>query len=418
VCDGLLAADSTVPRIIADFPTGCPRRKGVAPRLESSSLLFRNRLTVGCETAVIGKRLPSQESAFEINRTADAAPFVPKQITIPPFDGNISFNAQHAPIGAFMSFTCGHFGHFGHFGSGGGIGVEIGRPANQNIYVGMKRGDRRSSAAIRCLPFVRGAGAGGSPVPAEEHYSVEHAPPAPQTSGVTCYAADQVRRHYGWATDAWVTPDFTFSVYTPFGAIGQPGVAEDSAVRASLLPAIVATLDVDNRVLGALEDSADGIVVEDAVQLLRETMQDPLIDTLRRHSLRLLLDPQRRNLFPDGGIKLSSTSNNSWMSKIAVFQHVARKVLKLHAGDHRIAELFDAADTAHVRWQTDGSGFWACSDQFVNGLAKGSRYYPRIITAALWLTEPAAAATPTPQVAINPAVATPRRAPTDTAKSV
>ena len=36
---------------------------------------------------------------------------------------------------------------------------------------------------------------------------------------------------------------------------------------------------------------------------------------------------------------------------------------------------------------TDGSGYWACSDQFVSGVAKGSRYYPRIITAALWLDE-------------------------------
>jgi hypothetical protein len=76
------------------------------------------------------------------------------------------------------------------------------------------------------------------------------------------------------------------------------------------------------------------------------------------------------------------------MSKIALVQFVAREVLQLHADDARIADLFRAADAAHVRWQTaDGSAFWACSDQFVNGVAKGSRYYPRIITAALWLDE-------------------------------
>jgi hypothetical protein len=106
---------------------------------------------------------------------------------------------------------------------------------------------------------------------------------------------------------------------------------------------------------------------------------------LKRHTLALLTDPQRRNLFADGGIKLSSTSNNSWMSKIALFQHVARHVLHLDEVPE-VAEIFDAADAAHVKWQTDGSGYWACSDQFVNGVAKGSRYYPRIITAALWLT--------------------------------
>src|SRR3954468_18146580 len=122
--------------------------------------------------------------------------------SVPPLDGNINFNAQHSPIGAFMSFTC------GHAGSGGGIGLEIGRPANQNVYVGVKRGGRRSAEAIRCLPFARGTGK--PPAQVEEHYSVEHAPPAPLTSGIECYGATEVRRHFGWATDAWVTPDFTF----------------------------------------------------------------------------------------------------------------------------------------------------------------------------------------------------------------
>ena len=69
---------------------------------------------------------------------------------VPPLAGSINFNAQHSPMGAFMSFTC------GNFGSGGGIGVEIGRPANQNIYIGVKRGGRRAANPIKCLPFVRG----------------------------------------------------------------------------------------------------------------------------------------------------------------------------------------------------------------------------------------------------------------------
>jgi hypothetical protein len=41
-----------------------------------------------------------------------------------------------------------------------------------------------------------------------------------------------------------------------------------------------------------------------------------------------------------------------------------------------------------VKWQTcAASAFWACSDQFVKGVVKASRYYPRVITTALWLTE-------------------------------
>ena len=120
---------------------------------------------------------------------------------------------------------------------------------------------------------------------------------------------------------------------------------------------------------------------------LQSHMQGPFIDALRRHAIALLTDRKSGNLFSDGGIKLSSTSDNSWMSKIALVQYVARTVLRLDAADERIAGIFKTADAAHVRWQTDGTGYWACSDQFVNGHAKGSRYYPRLITTALWLNE-------------------------------
>jgi hypothetical protein len=93
----------------------------------------------------------------------------------------------------------------------------------------------------------------------------------------------------------------------------------------------------------------------------------------------------RENLFEDGGIKLSSTSNNSWMSKIAIFMHVTRRVF--HLDEHpTIGEIFRIADHAHVDWQVKGSSYWACCDQIVSGEGKASRYYPRIITSALWMS--------------------------------
>jgi hypothetical protein len=109
-----------------------------------------------------------------------------------------------------------------------------------------------------------------------------------------------------------------------------------------------------------------------------------MYDVLKEHTRKLLLDPQRRNLFADGGIKLSSTSNNSWMSKISIFMHVARRVFHLDQ-DPGVVEVFRKADAAHVKWQVEGSAYWACSDQIVSGEGKASRYYPRIITSALWM---------------------------------
>ncbi len=123
---------------------------------------------------------------------------------------------------------------------------------------------------------------------------------------------------------------------------------------------------------------------------LRDALDSPLTETLRRHAAALLRDPDRPNLFDDGGVKLSSTSDNSWFSKIALFMHVARSVLRLD-DEPDLAALMRRADAAHARWQVEGGGYWACSDQFVRGRARASRYYPRGVTSALWLDEKAPA---------------------------
>jgi len=119
-------------------------------------------------------------------------------------------------------------------------------------------------------------------------------------------------------------------------------------------------------------------------QVFASAEEKRMYDALKEHTRKLLLDAERRNLFADGGIKLSSTSNNSWMSKISIFMHVTRRVFNLDE-DPKVADVFRKADAAHVKWQTEGSSYWACCDQIVSGEGKASRYYPRIITSALWM---------------------------------
>ncbi|WFB36233.1 glycoside hydrolase family 52 protein [Kiritimatiellota bacterium B12222] len=87
-------------------------------------------------------------------------------------------------------------------------------------------------------------------------------------------------------------------------------------------------------------------------------------------------------LYPDKGWKLSSTADNSWMSKICLSQYVARAVLGIDFGDEQAAH-----DEAHMDWQIFGSTFNACSDQFSSGKAMASLYYPRIVTNILWMSE-------------------------------
>lgn len=106
-----------------------------------------------------------------------------------------------------------------------------------------------------------------------------------------------------------------------------------------------------------------------------------LYDTLRRHTLACLNHPEGLNRFPDGGIRLSSTSDNTWLSKIFIFQAVAERLGWLSPADA------DPDDDAHIRWLTTGnSAYWAFSDQIIRGVAQGSKYYPRGVTAVLWLT--------------------------------
>jgi xylan 1,4-beta-xylosidase len=141
--------------------------------------------------------------------------------SVPPLGGNISFHAQHAPMGACFSFT------LGRFGSGGGFSLRPGQLPIQDVFIGVKHGDRQSDSPVICLPFY------------------EPPDPARVNPNLTAYP-HQVQRHYGWATDRWGTPDFDFTLYTPFGGIVEPGAFHPAMLRVCLLPAIVAEFTIDN----------------------------------------------------------------------------------------------------------------------------------------------------------------------------
>lgn len=107
----------------------------------------------------------------------------------------------------------------------------------------------------------------------------------------------------------------------------------------------------------------------------------PLLQAFRQH-LESVLQPGAC-LFDDGAWKLSSTSINTWLSKIYLNQFVARQVLGLSG-----PALRDIPDAVHRAWlQSPDNAFWAWSDQSHAGHFKGSRYYPRGVTAILWLQE-------------------------------
>ena len=150
---------------------------------------------------------------------------------------HIGFNAQHSPMGAFMSFTC------GNPGTKGGIGLQIGQPADQEVFVGVIDGDRYADAPLQCLPFYVGAVS-----KAAEAFTVEQAGPSEANvrPDAVPFELEEVERRYGWCTDTWRAGDMTFTVYTPFGSIPDPRKASAQKMRDGLRPAVVAQLVVDN----------------------------------------------------------------------------------------------------------------------------------------------------------------------------
>lgn len=105
------------------------------------------------------------------------------------------------------------------------------------------------------------------------------------------------------------------------------------------------------------------------------------IQALKRHLETVLVEGVC--IFEDGGWKISSTSNNSWLSKIYLSQFIARHILGWTWDEQGIK-----ADQAHVTWLTHPTlSVWSWSDQIISGEITGSKYYPRGVTSILWLEE-------------------------------
>jgi hypothetical protein len=171
-----------------------------------------------------------------------------------------------------------------------------------------------------------------------------------------------------------------------FRAHGRPDLAEladtEAALTAStvcssadeygLLPAVLGGAPA--RIIPVIEGLVFPLVARVPDVLERNGPYAQLLDVLERH-LRAVLVPGVCK-FPDGGWKLSSTSENSWLSKIYLCQYVAAEVFGIEDPD---------SDEAHWAWLIDPeNAYFAWSDQMLAGKAVGSRYYPRGVTSVLW----------------------------------
>lgn len=149
----------------------------------------------------------------------------------PPILPSIFFNTQHAPIGAFASFT------LGYRGAAGGLGLELRGPANESIFIGAECLDGRGFEA---LPFF------GTSADAAVRYDLGVGARPPRGL-VEPYPDGAITRDFRLGSDTWQARDLTFAVYAPSKPVPEPARAADDALRAALVPAVFAELTLDNR---------------------------------------------------------------------------------------------------------------------------------------------------------------------------
>ncbi|MFW6367420.1 MAG: glycoside hydrolase family 52 protein, partial [bacterium] len=178
------------------------------------------------------------------------------------------------------------------------------------------------------------------------------------------------------------------------GECGQAERAAEAAKQARrCADTLLAHTDTDGTFPAVIDEDCEARIIPVIEGLVfpyfngRRDALDPngsygkFLEALKTH-LQTILRPGIC-LFEDGGWKISSTSNNSWLSKIYLCQFVARQILGLPWDDSG-----RAADRAHACWLRNPElSHWSWSDQILGGKIYGSKYYPRGVTATLWLDE-------------------------------
>jgi len=147
---------------------------------------------------------------------------------------NPFFNAHHSPMGAFATLT------FGAKGSRGGMGLEMAKPADQPVYIGVEDSQRPGEYAA--FPFFEGGSDEAARYDVENESAESSFPAAP----LRTFADGDVAREFGPATDEWSAPGLAVRVITPNWSIPDPIQGSGEAFRRAIRPAMLIEIEVDN----------------------------------------------------------------------------------------------------------------------------------------------------------------------------
>lgn len=129
---------------------------------------------------------------------------------------------------------------------------------------------------------------------------------------------------------------------------------------------------------GAVAAAAEPLAVPYMLGVLDDGTDTLLIDLLRDHSIACLQNGVCRDAV-SGGLRLSSTSRNTWLSKAVLTIYAMESVLGLSMPEGLVKEVIHWAQIS-ARNLTIGDQIYCDTRQLIGG-----PYYPRSVTAALWL---------------------------------
>lgn len=145
------------------------------------------------------------------------------------------YHTQHAPFGAFASFT------LGLPGARGGFGQSLSGPADQDVYAGFRRvpADGKPAARWNLLPYYqRPQVAAVAAFTGENTQSASHEPQAIDLA--------RIERRLGWASDTWRHEGFSLCIFSPFARTEDPDTMTDETARRAVAPVVCAEIGFDN----------------------------------------------------------------------------------------------------------------------------------------------------------------------------
>ncbi|MFA9397960.1 MAG: glycoside hydrolase family 52 protein [Clostridiaceae bacterium] len=138
----------------------------------------------------------------------------------------------------------------------------------------------------------------------------------------------------------------------------------------------------ESKIIPAIEGLVFPYVIGDIDAVSSTGRYSKLVKILKQHLETILVKGTCIDEI-SGGWKLSSTSTNTWMSKIFICQFVSESILKMDFTKEDIAGW----DEVHATWQTGPCSEQCATDQVNSQTGKdlGSRLYPRLVTNILFL---------------------------------